>query len=112
MIKKETFTEEAREVLKELDVPVDKQLNSNIETESSLIQEKEPVSIEKHSKKLQKTLFSPTELRRSKSMDNCQIKDDVLWQLGKTSEDLAKNFSSFCKIYSDKQDQVSFLNLK
>lgn len=69
----------------------------------------QPDAIEKHSKRLQKTLFTATELRRSKSLENCSVKDDVLWQFGKTSEDLAKNFTSFCQVYYEKQDQVSFL---
>lgn len=99
LIKKEKYSEEAREVLKELDVP--------IEDEGIPEVEQDPVSIERHSRKLQKTLFRPTELRRSQSLDNVRIKDDILWQFGKTSESLSQNFASFCKIYKENNEKVS-----
>ena len=84
LIKKQTYEEEAREVLKDINLPIGDEDTS----------------------RLQKTLFRPTELRRSKSLDNFRVNDDVLWQFGKTSENLNQNFASFCKIYKENNDKL------
>jgi hypothetical protein len=100
------FIEETpRPLLKELNSVVventDQTTANNEEDESS----DETEAIEKNKKRMEANILNSA-LKRSCSLDSLDVKSNVLWQLGRCSENLSKNFSVFVKSYRNFSETV------